>query len=67
MTRGQTKDGHLEEYSSKVSTLEREQKRLAKECEQLHGQSVRVRELERENKELQQATAIERETLSAIR
>ena len=61
------KDGHLDEFSSKVSTLEREHKRLTKECEQLQNQGQKLRELERENKDLQQATSVERKTLSAIR
>ena len=63
----QVKDGSLDEYSAKLSTLEREQKRMVKELETLHNQASKLREMERENKELQHATVIERKTLAAIR
>ena len=61
------KDGSLDEYSAKQSTLEREQKRMVKELETLHNQGSKLREMERENKELQHATVVERKTLAAIR
>ena len=61
------KDGSLDEYSAKLSTLEREQKRMVKELETLHNQGSKLREMERENKELQHAAVVERKTLAAIR
>jgi len=63
----ETKDGSLDEYSSKLSTSERQQKRLSKDLELVHNQGSRLRELERENKDLQHATVVERKTLAAIR
>ena len=61
------KDKALDEYSSKVATLDREAKRLQKELEFLQAQGLKVRELERENKDLQQANIVEHQTLTAIR
>jgi len=61
------KDESLDEYSVKLSTAERELKRLQKEVELLQAQGSRVRELERDNKELQQASVVEHKTLAAIR
>ena len=63
----QVKDESLDEYSTKLSTVEREWKRLQKEMEALQLQGSKVRELERDNKELQQAAAVEHRTLAAIR
>lgn len=61
------KDESLDEYSMKLSTAERELKRLQKETESLLAQSSKIRELERDNKELQQAAVVEHKTLAAIR
>lgn len=47
--------------------LERECKRLQNEAETLQGQAVKLREYEREKKELQQAADVEHKTLNAIR
>ena len=63
----QLKDTSLDEYSSKLATLERESKKLQKELELLQSQVLKVRELERENKDLQQANIVEHQTLTAIR
>jgi hypothetical protein len=61
------KDKALDEYSSRIATLDRESKRLQKELEFLQAQGLKVRELERENKDLQQANIVEHRTLTAIR
>lgn len=61
------KDASLDEYSSKLSTAEREWKRLANEVVSLQAQGAKLREVERENKELQQSSVVEHKTLAAIR
>uniref|UniRef100_A0A0P4Y8S8 Girdin n=3 Tax=Daphnia magna TaxID=35525 RepID=A0A0P4Y8S8_9CRUS len=61
------KDASLDEFSSKLSTAEREWKRLAKEVSALQAQGCKLRELERDNKELQQSSIVEHKTLVAIR
>ncbi len=61
------KDKALDEYTSRIATLDRESKRLQKELELLQAQGLKVRELERENKDLQQANIVEHRTLTAIR
>lgn len=61
------KEASIDQYSSKLLSLERECKRLQNETDTLHGQATRLREFERENKELQQAADVEHKTLNAIR
>lgn len=61
------KDASIDQYSSKLMALERECKRLQNEAETLQGQAVKLREYEREKKELQQAADVEHKTLNAIR
>lgn len=61
------KDTSLDEFSSKLSTAEREWKRLSKEVTALQTQGSKLRELERDNKELHQASIVEHKTLAAIR
>ena len=63
----QVKDASLDEFSSKLSTAEREWKRLSKEVGALQSQGSKLRELERDNKELQQSSIVEHKTLAAIR
>jgi hypothetical protein len=57
----------LDEFCSKLSTAEREWKRLSKEVGALQTQGSKLRELERDNKELQQSSIVEHKTLAAIR
>ncbi len=61
------KDASLDEFSAKLSTAEREWKRLSKEVGALQAQGSKLRELERDNKELQQSSIVEHKTLAAIR
>lgn len=63
----QVKDASLDEFCSKLSTAEREWKRLSKEVSALQTQGSKLRELERDNKELQQSSIVEHKTLAAIR
>lgn len=63
----QVKDASIDQYSSKLVALDRECKRLQTETETLHGQAAKLREFERENKELQQSAVVEHKTLNAIR
>ncbi|XP_050690799.1 girdin-like, partial [Eriocheir sinensis] len=63
----EVKDGLIDEGASKTSTLERDIKRLNKEVEQLRGSDNRVREVEKEKRELEQQIITERKTLNCLR
>ncbi|XP_022248074.1 girdin-like isoform X4 [Limulus polyphemus] len=61
------KDEQVDEYASKVSSLEREKRQLQKEVENWSQTMARVRELERDNKDLSHQAAIHRNTLNTLR
>ena len=61
------KDASIDQYSSKLLALERECKLLQKEVETVQDQSLKLREYERERKELQQAADVDHKTLNVIR
>ncbi|KAK8405973.1 hypothetical protein O3P69_006998 [Scylla paramamosain] len=63
----EVKDGLIDEAASKTSTLERDIKRLNKEVEHLRGSDNRVREVEKEKRELEQQIITERKTLNCLR
>lgn len=63
----EAKDTTIEEYASRVSCLDRENKQLQKEIENLNQVAAKVRELERENKDLSQQTAVDKKSLEALR
>ncbi|XP_035221788.1 girdin-like, partial [Stegodyphus dumicola] len=63
----ESKDLTIEEYASRVSYLDRENKQLSKEVENLNQVAAKVRELERENKDLSQQTAVDKKSLEALR
>ncbi|KAK3861622.1 hypothetical protein Pcinc_032435, partial [Petrolisthes cinctipes] len=63
----EVKDGLIDEAASKTSTLERDIKRLNKEALHLRGSDNRVRELEKEKREIEQQIITERKTLNCLR
>ncbi|XP_076368921.1 uncharacterized protein LOC143256077 isoform X2 [Tachypleus tridentatus] len=63
----EVKDEQIDEYASKVSSLERENRQLQKEVENWSHTMARVRELERDNKDLSHQAAIHRNTLNTLR
>ncbi|XP_071537129.1 uncharacterized protein Girdin isoform X2 [Panulirus ornatus] len=63
----EVKDSLIDEAASKTSTLERDIKRLNKEVDQLRGSDNKVRELEKEKRELEQQMMTERKTLNCLR
>ncbi|XP_076314152.1 uncharacterized protein LOC143226703 isoform X1 [Tachypleus tridentatus] len=60
------KDKHIDECSTKISTLERENKHFQKEMENWYHISRRVKKLERENKDLSQQAANQKSTLISL-
>ncbi|XP_076028597.1 protein girdin isoform X5 [Oratosquilla oratoria] len=63
----EVKDSLIDDSSSRVSTLERDNKRLNKEVESLKSIESRVRELEKEKREIEQQSQVERKTLNTLR
>ncbi|XP_047488647.1 girdin-like isoform X5 [Penaeus chinensis] len=63
----EVKDGLIDDAASKISTQERDIKRLNKDVEQFRTSDNRVRELEKEKRELEQQMMTERKTLSCLR
>ena len=61
------KDTTIDECSSKISTLERESKRLKKDLESTSQITARVKELEKENREIIQQSMMDKRTLVALR
>ncbi|KAF8778545.1 Protein Daple like protein [Argiope bruennichi] len=63
----ESKDLTIEEYASRVAYLDRENKHLVKEVENLNQIAVKLRDMERENKDLLQQTAVDKKSLEALR
>ncbi|GBL96768.1 Daple-like protein, partial [Araneus ventricosus] len=63
----ESKDLTIEEYASRVAYLDRENKHLVKEVENSNQIAVKLRDLERENKDLLQQTAVDKKSLEALR
>lgn len=63
----QSKDVSIEEYASRVAYLDRENKHLGKEVENFNQITVKIRDLERENKDLSQQTTVDKKSLEALR
>ncbi|XP_054717711.1 girdin-like [Uloborus diversus] len=63
----ESKDSTIEEYASRAAYLDRENKQLVKEVENLTQVATKVRELERENKDLNQQTAVEKKAVEVLR
>ncbi|CAL1290097.1 unnamed protein product [Larinioides sclopetarius] len=63
----ESKDLTIEEYASRVAYLDRENKHLVKEVENLNQIAVKLRDLERENKDLLQQTTVDKRSLEALR
>uniref|UniRef100_T1JB57 HOOK N-terminal domain-containing protein n=1 Tax=Strigamia maritima TaxID=126957 RepID=T1JB57_STRMM len=61
------KDTTIDECSSKISTLDRENKRLMKELDSTTNLTARVKELEKENREIVQQSMIDKKTLITLR
>ncbi|GIY91559.1 hypothetical protein CEXT_795501 [Caerostris extrusa] len=56
----ESKDLTIEEYASRVAYLDRENKHFVKELENLNQTSAKLRDLERENKDLLQQTTVDK-------
>ncbi|GIY31354.1 protein Daple [Caerostris darwini] len=63
----ESKDLTIEEYASRVAYLDRENKHFVKELENLNQTSAKLRDLERENKDLLQQTTVDKKSVEALR
>ncbi|GFY50890.1 protein Daple [Trichonephila inaurata madagascariensis] len=63
----ESKDLTIEEYASRVAYLDRENKHFVKEVENLNQIANKLRDLERENKDVMQQTAVDKKSLEALR
>ncbi|XP_071041565.1 girdin isoform X3 [Parasteatoda tepidariorum] len=63
----ESKDLKIEEFASRAAYLDRENKHFVKEVENLNQVATKFKELERENKDLTQQTAVDKKSLEALR
>ncbi|KAJ6218480.1 hypothetical protein RDWZM_009637 [Blomia tropicalis] len=62
----QFKDGVIDENAGKLSSFELENKKLKKDIESINQMTGKVKELEKENKDLTNATIVQRNTLTKL-
>ncbi|TRY74143.1 hypothetical protein DNTS_026686 [Danionella cerebrum] len=64
---GETREARMEKEQIHIGTLERENRSLVRELEVLREAGEKLVELEREHREMQKQTSIDRRTLAALR